>query len=261
MGKVISIANQKGGVGKTTTAVNLSTILAKKGKKVLLIDADPQGNATSGVGIEKNLEKSTYNLLIEEDQIEAVILKTDIKNLDICPSTINLAGAEVELVSMMSREMRLKEKLESIKDNYDYILIDCPPSLGLITLNAFTASNSVLIPVQCEYYALEGLGQLLNTVKLVKKHLNKDLEIEGALLTMFDTRTNLSKQVVDEVKRYFGDKVYKTVIPRNVKLSEAPSYGMPITVYDPRSKGAKCYDKLGKEVIKNNEEQKAKHMK
>ena len=222
---------------------------------------DPQGNATSGVGIEKNLEKSTYNLLIEEDQIEEVILKTDIKNLDICPSTINLAGAEVELVSMMSREMRLKEKLESIKDNYDYILIDCPPSLGLITLNAFTASNSVLIPVQCEYYALEGLGQLLNTVKLVKKHLNKDLEIEGALLTMFDTRTNLSKQVVDEVKRYFGDKVYKTVIPRNVKLSEAPSYGMPITVYDPRSKGAKCYDKLGKEVIKNNEEQKAKHMK
>ncbi len=261
MGRIISIANQKGGVGKTTTAINLSTVLAKRNKKTLLIDMDPQGNATSGVGIEKNLEKSTYNLLIEEDQIEEVILKTDIKNLDICPSTINLAGAEVELVSMMSREMRLKEKLESIKDNYDYILIDCPPSLGLITLNAFTASNSVLIPVQCEYYALEGLGQLLNTVKLVKKHLNKDLEIEGALLTMFDTRTNLSKQVVDEVKRYFGDKVYKTVIPRNVKLSEAPSYGMPITVYDPRSKGAKCYDKLGKEVIKNNEEQKAKHMK
>ena len=261
MGRIISIANQKGGVGKTTTAINLSTVLAKRNKKTLLIDMDPQGNATSGVGIEKNLEKSTYNLLIEEDQIEEVILKTDIKNLDICQSTINLAGAEVELVSMMSREMRLKEKLESIKDNYDYILIDCPPSLGLITLNAFTASNSVLIPVQCEYYALEGLGQLLNTVKLVKKHLNKDLEIEGALLTMFDTRTNLSKQVVDEVKRYFGDKVYKTVIPRNVKLSEAPSYGMPITVYDPRSKGAKCYDKLGKEVIKNNEEQKAKHMK
>lgn len=261
MGKIISIANQKGGVGKTTTAINLSTVLAKRNKKTLLIDMDPQGNATSGVGIEKNLEKSTYNVLIEENPIEEAILKTDIKNLDICPSTINLAGAEVELVSMMSREMRLKEKLESVKDNYDYILIDCPPSLGLITLNAFTASNSVLIPVQCEYYALEGLGQLLNTVKLVKKHLNKDLEIEGALLTMFDTRTNLSKQVVDEVKRYFGDKVYKTVIPRNVKLSEAPSYGMPITVYDPRSKGAKCYDKLGKEVIKNNEEQKGKHMK
>lgn len=261
MGKIISIANQKGGVGKTTTAINLSTVLAKRNKKTLLIDMDPQGNATSGVGIEKNLEKSIYNVLIEENPIEEAILKTDIKNLDICPSTINLAGAEVELVSMMSREMRLKEKLESVKDNYDYILIDCPPSLGLITLNAFTASNSVLIPVQCEYYALEGLGQLLNTVKLVKKHLNKDLEIEGALLTMFDTRTNLSKQVVDEVKRYFADKVYKTVIPRNVKLSEAPSYGMPITVYDPRSKGAKCYDKLGKEVIKNNEEQKGKHMK
>ena len=261
MGRIISIANQKGGVGKTTTAINLSTVLAKRNKKTLLIDMDPQGNATSGVGIEKNSEKSTYNVLIEENPIEEAILKTDIKNLDICPSTINLAGAEVELVSMMSREMRLKEKLESVKDNYDYILIDCPPSLGLITLNAFTASNSVLIPVQCEYYALEGLGQLLNTVKLVKKHLNKDLEIEGALLTMFDTRTNLSKQVVDEVKRYFGDKVYKTVIPRNVKLSEAPSYGMPITVYDPRSKGAKCYDKLGKEVIKNNEEQKGKHMK
>ncbi len=261
MGRIISIANQKGGVGKTTTAINLSTVLAKRNKKTLLIDMDPQGNATSGVGIEKNLEKSIYNVLIEENSIEEAILKTNIKNLDICPSTINLAGAEVELVSMMSREMRLKEKLENIKNNYDYILIDCPPSLGLITLNAFTASNSVLIPVQCEYYALEGLGQLLNTVKLVKKHLNKDLEIEGALLTMFDTRTNLSKQVVDEVKKYFGDKVYKTVIPRNVKLSEAPSYGMPITVYDSRSKGAKCYDKLGKEVIKNNEEQKAKHMK
>ena len=261
MAKVIAFANQKGGVGKTTTAINLSTVLAKRNKKTLLIDMDPQGNATSGVGIEKNLEKSIYNVLIEENSIEEAILKTNIKNLDICPSTINLAGAEVELVSMMSREMRLKEKLENIKNNYDYILIDCPPSLGLITLNAFTASNSVLIPVQCEYYALEGLGQLLNTVKLVKKHLNKDLEIEGALLTMFDTRTNLSKQVVDEVKKYFGDKVYKTVIPRNVKLSEAPSYGMPITVYDSRSKGAKCYDKLGKEVIKNNEEQKAKHMK
>lgn len=263
MGKIISIANQKGGVGKTTTAINLSTVLAKKNKKTLLIDTDPQGNATSGVGIEKDLEKSIYNVLIEETSINDAILKTNIKNLDICPSTINLAGAEVELVSMMSREMRLKEKLEEIKDEYDYIIIDCPPSLGLITLNGFTASNSVLIPVQCEYYALEGLGQLLNTVKLVKKHLNKNLEIEGALLTMFDTRTNLSKQVVDEVKGYFGDKVYKTVIPRNVKLSEAPSYGMPITVYDPRSKGAKCYDKLGKELIKKNEEESktAKHMK
>ncbi len=261
MGKIIAIANQKGGVGKTTTAINLSTVLAKKNKRTLLIDTDPQGNATSGVGIEKGLEKSIYNVLIEDVTMEEVIVKTAIKNLDICPSNINLAGAEVELVSMMSRETRLKEKIEDIKDKYDYIIIDCPPSLGLITLNAFTASNSVLIPVQCEYYALEGLGQLLNTIKLVKKHLNKNIEIEGALLTMFDTRTNLSKQVVDEVKGYFGDKVYKTVIPRNVKLSEAPSYGVPITVYDPRSKGAKCYDKFGKELIKNNEEQKAKHMK
>ncbi len=262
MGKIISIANQKGGVGKTTTAINLSTVLAKRNKKTLLIDTDPQGNATSGVGANKDSEKSIYNVLIEETAIKEVIVKTNVKNLDICPSNINLAGAEVELVSMMSREMRLKEKLDEIKDDYDYIIIDCPPSLGLITLNAFTASNSVLIPVQCEYYALEGLGQLLNTIKLVKKHLNKNLEVEGALLTMFDTRTNLSRQVVDEVKRYFADKVYKTVIPRNVKLSEAPSYGMPITVYDPRSKGAKCYDKLGKELIKNNEEAfKAKHMK
>ncbi len=262
MGKIISIANQKGGVGKTTTSINLSTVLAKKNKKTLLIDADPQGNATSGVGIDKEIELSVYDVLIDETKIEEAILKTNIKNLDVCPSNIDLAGAEVELVSMMSREQRLKEKLEEIKDKYDYIIIDCPPSLGLITLNAFTASNSVLIPVQCEYYALEGLGQLLNTINLVKKHLNKDLEVEGALLTMFDSRTNLAKQVVNEVKKYFNDKVYKTVIPRNVKLSEAPSYGMPIIIYDPKSKGAKCYEKLGKELIKNNEDTpKAKHMK
>ena len=262
MGKIISIANQKGGVGKTTTSINLSTVLAQKNKKTLLIDADPQGNATSGVGIEKEIELSVYDVLIDETEIKDAIIHTSIKNLDICPSNIDLAGAEVELVSMMSRERRLKEKLDEIKDEYDYILIDCPPSLGLITLNAFTASDSVLIPVQCEYYALEGLGQLLNTINLVKKHLNKDIEIEGALLTMFDSRTNLAKQVVDEVKNYFGNKVYKTVIPRNVKLSEAPSYGMPIIIYDSRSKGAKCYLKLGKELIKNNEEtNKAKHMK
>ncbi len=262
MGKIISIANQKGGVGKTTTSINLSTVLAKRSKKTLLIDADPQGNATSGVGIEKEIELSVYDVLIDEISVKDAILKTQIKNLDICPSNIDLAGAEVELVSMMSRERRLKEKLDEVKEDYDYIIIDCPPSLGLITLNAFTASDSVLIPVQCEYYALEGLGQLLNTINLVKKHLNKNLQIEGALLTMFDSRTNLAKQVVDEVKKYFSDKVYKTVIPRNVKLSEAPSYGMPIIIYDPRSKGAKCYDKLGKELIKNNEDAtKAKHMK
>ena len=261
LGKIIAIANQKGGVGKTTTSINLATVLAKRNKKTLLIDADPQGNATSGVGIKKDLEKSIYNALIEEVPLEEIVVTTNIKNLEVCPSNINLAGAEVELVSMVSREMRLKEMLEPVKEQYDYIIIDCPPSLGLITLNAFTAANSVLIPIQCEYYALEGLGQLLNTIKLVKKHLNKEIEIEGALLTMFDTRTNLSKQVVDEVKNYFGEKVYKTVIPRNVKLSEAPSYGVPITLYDPRSKGAKCYDKLGREVIKNNEDNKAKHMK
>ena len=218
MGKIISIANQKGGVGKTTTSINLSTILAKKGKKVLMIDADPQGNASSGVGIDReDIELSTYDILINENELKEIVKKTSIKNLNICPSNINLAGAEVELVSVMSREHRLKEKLDVVKDDYDFIIIDCPPSLGLITLNAFTASDSVLIPVQCEYYALEGLGQLLNTISLVKKHLNKEIEIEGALLTMYDIRTNLSNQVVKEVKKYFNDKVYKTVIPRNVR--------------------------------------------
>ena len=260
MGKIVSIANQKGGVGKTTTSINLSTILAKKGKKVLLIDADPQGNASSGIGIEKEVEESVYDILINDEEIEKVVKKTNIKNLSVCPSNINLAGAEVELVSMMSREYRLKEKLDNIKNEYDFVVIDCPPSLGLITLNAFTASDSVLIPVQCEYYALEGLGQLINTINLVKKHLNKNLEIEGALLTMYDARTNLSNEVVKEVKKYFDDKVYKNVIPRNIKLSEAPSYGMPITIYDPRSKGAKSYEKFVKEFLKSNEpDSKGKH--
>ena len=254
MGKIISVANQKGGVGKTTTTVNLCAILAKKNKKVLLIDADPQGNATSGLGAEKDAEFSTYDILVSDVEIKDAIQDTIIKNLKICPANMNLAGAEVELVSMMSREQRLKEK-------FDYIFIDCPPSLGLITLNSFTASNSVLIPIQCEYFALEGLGQLLNTINLVKKHLNKNIKIEGALLTMYDIRTNLSNQVVKEVKRYFENKVYKTVIPRNVRLSEAPSYGMPITEYDPRSKGAKSYMKFAKEFLKlNEEEKKAKHM-
>ena len=261
MGKVISVANQKGGVGKTTTTVNLATLLAKKGRKVLIIDADPQGNATSGLGAEKDVEYSTYDILVNDVSFDEVIQDTIIKNLKICPSNMNLAGAEVELVSMMSREQRLKEKLEDYKEKFDYILIDCPPSLGLITLNAFTASNSVLIPVQCEYFALEGLGQLINTINLVKKHLNKEIYIEGALLTMYDIRTNLSNQVVKEVKKYFDNKVYKTVIPRNVRVSEAPSYGMPITEYDPRSKGAKSYTKFAKEFLKiNEEERKAKHM-
>ncbi len=253
MGRVISIANQKGGVGKTTTAINVGTILAKRGKKVMLIDADPQGNASSGLGLDKITGTSLYDVLINDVNIEATLQNSCIKNLKVCPSNMNLAGAEVELVSQMSRERRLKEKVDEIKDEYDYILIDCPPSLGLITLNAFTASDSVLIPVQCEYFALEGLGQLLNTINLVKKHLNKDLEIEGAVLTMYDIRTNLSNQVVKEVKRYFGEKVYKTVIPRNIKLSEAPSYGLPITLYDAKSKGARAYEKLAKEVIRNEE--------
>ena len=253
MGRIISIANQKGGVGKTTTAVNVSAILAKRGKKVMLIDADPQGNASSGLGLEKETENSLYDVLINDVDLESTLQDTNIKTLKVCPSNMNLAGAEVELVSQMSREQRLKEKLDVIKDDFDFVIIDCPPSLGLITLNEFTASDSVLIPVQCEYFALEGLGQLLNTINLVKKHLNKSLEVEGAVLTMYDMRTNLSNQVVKEVKRYFEDKVYKTVIPRNIKLSEAPSYGMPITLYDPKSKGARAYEKLAREIMKNEE--------
>ena len=254
MGRVIAVANQKGGVGKTTTAVNLSTSLAKKNKKVILIDGDPQGNATSGLGVEKDPENSLYDVLVNEVDIKTILQDTCVKTLKVCPSNMDLAGAEVELVSQMSREFRMKEKIDPIKDEYDYIIIDCPPSLGLITLNSFTAADSVLIPVQCEYYALEGLGQLLNTINLVKKHLNKNLEIEGAVLTMYDMRTNLSNQVVKEVKRYFDDKVYKTVIPRNIKLSEAPSFGMPIGLYDPKSKGARAYEKLAREVMKANED-------
>lgn len=251
MVKIIAIVNQKGGVGKTTTAVNLSTVLAKKGKKVLLIDEDPQGNATSGLGIDKNSEKSTYDIIINDTKMEDAIVKTSIKNLYLCPSNINLAGAEVELVSMMARENRLKEKLEELEDKFHYIIIDCPPSLGLLTINALTASTSLIIPIQCEYYALEGVGQLMNTVNLIKKQLNKELYIEGVVLTMSDARTNLSNQVITEVKRFFKDNVYKTIIPRNVKLSEAPSYGMPITMYAPMSKGARCYEKLANELIKN----------
>ena len=250
MGRIIAIANQKGGVGKTTTAVNVSSIVSKKGKKVMLIDCDPQGNATSGLGVEKDEEYSIYDVLVNEVDIKQTLQDTCIKTLKICPANVNLAGAEVELVNQMSREQRMKSALENVRNEFDFIIIDCPPSLGLVTLNAFTASDSVLIPVQCEYFALEGLGQLLNTINLVKKHLNKNLEIEGAVLTMYDSRTNLSNQVVKEVKKYFGDRVYKTVIPRNIKLSEAPSYGMPIILYDDKSKGARCYEKLSKEILK-----------
>lgn len=253
MAKIISIANQKGGVGKTTTAVNLSACIAQKGKKVLLIDIDPQGSATSGLGISNANSKSIYNVLVDEDNIKDIVTPTMIKKLDVCPSNINLAGAEIELVSMVSRETRLKNALEEIKEVYDYIFIDCPPSLGLITLNAFTASDSVLVPIQCEYYALEGLGQLINTINLVQKHLNKDLVIEGVVLTMFDVRTNLSTQVSEEVEKYFGNQVFQTVIPRNIRLSEAPSHGLPITLYDSNSKGAETYKNLAKELLKLNE--------
>jgi chromosome segregation ATPase len=255
MAKIIAVANQKGGVGKTTTAVNLSACLAVKNKKVLLIDIDPQGNSTSGLGIDKNtVELSVYDVIINETNIEETLVPTKIKNLMVCPSNINLAGAEVELVSVISRETRLKDALENIKDKFDYIMIDCPPSLGLLTVNSLTAADTILVPIQCEYYALEGLSQLMNTVKLVQKHLNRNLSVEGVVLTMFDARTNLSIQVVDEVKKYFGNKVYRTIIPRNVRLSEAPSYGLPIILYDPKSKGAECYMDLADEVIESTED-------
>ncbi|NLU32851.1 MAG: ParA family protein [Clostridiaceae bacterium] len=254
MSKIIAVANQKGGVGKTTTAVNLSACLAVKNKKVLLIDIDPQGNTTSGVGVDKNtVGMSIYDVVINEVNIEDIIVPTKIENLMLCPSNINLAGAEVELVSVISRETRLKAALEDIRSNYDFIMIDCPPSLGLLTVNALTAADTILVPIQCEYYALEGLSQLMNTVKIVQKHLNRNLSVEGVVLTMFDARTNLSIQVVDEVKRYFGNKVYRTIIPRNVRLSEAPSYGLPIILYDPKSKGAECYMDLAEEVIESSE--------
>lgn len=254
MAKVISIANQKGGVGKTTTAVNLSACVASSGKKVLLIDIDPQGNATSGLGVEADKDKSIYNVLVDELDINSTIKSTMIKNLKVCPANINLAGAEIELVTMVSRETRLKDAISNIKNDYDYIFIDCPPSLGLITLNSFTASDSVLVPIQCEYYALEGLGQLINTINLVKKHLNPNIKVEGVVLTMFDSRTNLSSQVGEEVEKYFGNKVFQTVIPRNIRLSEAPSHALPINLYAPESKGAETYQKLAKELLKINED-------
>ncbi|MFJ7733113.1 ParA family protein [Lysinibacillus sp. NPDC097231] len=252
MGRIIAIANQKGGVGKTTTSVNLSACLAYLGKKVLLIDTDPQGNTTSGLGINKGeLHGCIYDVLIDDENVENVIQETNVENLAIVPATISLAGAEIELVSTISREVRLKHALQNVKEDYDYIIIDCPPSLGLLTINALTASDALIIPVQCEYYALEGLSQLLSTVRLVQKHLNQQLYIDGVLLTMLDARTNLGLQVIDEVKKYFQDKVYKTIIPRNVRLSEAPSHGQPIIIYDAKSRGAEVYLEMAREVIKN----------
>lgn len=250
LSKIMAVANQKGGVGKTTTSVNLGAGLASLGKRVLLVDIDPQGNTTSGVGINKaDVANCIYDVIINEVPPQEAIVETQIEGLHIIPATIQLAGAEIELVSTISREVRLKKSLAMVKKNYDYILIDCPPSLGMLTINSLTASDSVIIPIQCEYYALEGLSQLLNTVRLVQKHLNTSLQIEGVLLTMFDARTNLGIQVIEEVKKYFQQKVYQTIIPRNVRLSEAPSHGQSIITYDPRSRGAEVYLELAKEVI------------
>ncbi|MBF0979841.1 MAG: ParA family protein [Clostridiales bacterium] len=251
MGKTIAIFNQKGGVGKTTTNINLAACLALKGKKVVILDIDPQGNTTSGVGIaKKGLEKTTYEILVDDQMNpEEAIINTSVKNLYIIPASVQLAGAEIELVKLEGREKRLKKAIDAIKDKYDYIFIDCPPSLGLLTINSLTAVDSVLIPIQCEFYALEGVSQLMSTIELVKKSLNPELKIQGVILSMFDGRTNLSIQVVEEVKKYFREKVYTTVIPRNVRLAEAPSYGMPITEYDPRSTGAQAYMDFAEEFL------------
>lgn len=255
MAKIVSIFNQKGGVGKTTTNINLSASLVLAGKKILIVDIDPQGNSTSGLGLDKrNIEKSIYDLLLEEDIAENLIQDTSFEGLKIIPSTMSLAGAEIELALKENREYCLESAIENISDNYDYIFIDCPPSLGILTINALKASDSVIIPIQCEYYALEGVSQLVNTIDLVKKGLNPKLEIEGVLLSMYDGRNNLSMQVASEVKNYFGNRVYETMIPRNVRLAEAPSYGMPVVAYDEKSKGAIAYKELAKEFLKKIEE-------
>ncbi|MFT7538894.1 MAG: chromosome partitioning protein [Lysobacterales bacterium] len=254
MAKTIIIGNQKGGTGKTTTTVNLSAALAEAGKRVLIVDVDPQGNATSGVGINKSeLDKSVYDLLVSNVQAKEIIVQTDFDNLSIVPCNINLTGAEIELVGVISRESRLKKALEPVQDDYDYIIIDSPPSLGLITLNALVASDSIIVPIQCEFYALEGVSQLVNTLNLVKESLNPDLYIEGVLMTMADFRTNLTSEVINEIKQYFEDEAYNTVIPRNIRLSEAPSHGKPITEYDTNSIGAKKYRALAQEVINGRE--------
>ena len=250
MAKIISFSNQKGGVGKTSTCVNVCAALALKGKRVLLIDIDPQGNATTGLGFTKNnLKNSVYNLLIDEINPAETIYKTQIENLDLIPASIDLAGAEVELVYVKNREKRLKERVENLLPLYDYIMIDCPPSLGLLTINALTASNSVIIPIQSEYYALEGLSQLMNTIKLVAKHLNPNLVIDGVVVTMYDGRALISKQILAEINKFFGKKMFETIIPRNIRVSEAPSHGVPVMLHDPRCTGAKAYVALADEFL------------
>ncbi|MBE5964434.1 MAG: ParA family protein [Lachnospiraceae bacterium] len=255
MGRIIAIANQKGGVGKTTTSINLSACLAEAGKKVLTIDIDPQGNTTSGLGVDKNDSLNTvYGLLIGECEIEDAILKNIYENLDLIPSNVDLAGAEIDLIGIDNREYVLKKHIEKVRDNYDFIIIDCPPSLTMLTVNAMTTADTVLVPIQCEYYALEGLTQLIHTINLVKKRLNPDLEMEGVVFTMFDARTNLSLQVVENVKANLKQTIYKTIIPRNVRLAEAPSHGLPINIYDSKSAGAESYRLLAEEVISRGED-------
>ena len=256
MGRTIAIANQKGGVGKTTTAINLSACLAEKGKKVLAVDMDPQGNMTSGLGVDKDsVENTIYNLIIGETKMEEVLIKDVLENLDIIPTNIDLSGAEIELLDVEEKEYIVRNEIDKIKDNYDFIIIDCPPSLSMLTINAMTTADSVLVPIQCEYYALEGLSQLIHTVELVRDRLNPKLTIEGVVFTMYDARTNLSLQVVENVKDNLEQTIYKTIIPRNIRLAEAPSYGIPINKYDPKSAGAESYLRLADEVIdKENEE-------
>ena len=255
MGRIIAIANQKGGVGKTTTSINLSASLAAKGKKVLVIDTDPQGNTTSGFGIEKNeLENTIYELILGECSIRDCIISNIIKNVSVVPSNVNLAAAEIELIGVDKKEYILKNEVDYVKDDYDFIIIDCPPSLNMLTINSMTTADSVLVPIQCEYYALEGLSQVLKTVNLVQKKLNPALEVEGVVFTMYDSRTNLSLEVVENVKEHLNENIYKTIIPRNVRLAEAPSYGMPINLYDSRSSGAESYRLLAAEVISRGEE-------